>query len=73
MAELKYRVLLEAETDGGFHTYMPELPGVHSYGPTREEALQFVEDAAKLYLADLKAEGEQPPAPAEEREIRLSA
>lgn len=73
MAEFRYRVLLEAEHDGGFHAYMPEMPGVHSHGRTREQALQQVEDAATLYLADLRAEGEEPPAPAEETHISLSA
>jgi predicted RNase H-like HicB family nuclease len=73
MADLRYRVLLKVERDGGFHAYMPELPGVHSHGRSREEALKNVEDAAKLYLADLKAEGEEPPQPAEETRISLSA
>jgi antitoxin HicB len=73
MAERRYRVLLEAEREGGFHAYLPELPGVHSHGDTREQALENVEDAARLYLADLKAEGEEPPPPAEETHIRLSA
>lgn len=73
MAQLRYRVLLEVERDGGFHAYMPELPGVHSHGSSREQALQHVEDAAKLYLADLIAEGEEPPAAAEETHISLSA
>lgn len=73
MAEVRYRVLLEAERDGGFHAYMPELVGVHSHGRTREEALDHVEAAAKLYLADLKAEGEEAPPPAEEMYVSLSA
>lgn len=70
---LTYRVLLEAERNGGFHAYVPELVGVHSHGRTREEALEHVEDAAKLYLADLKAEGEEVPVPAEEAYVSLTA
>lgn len=74
MSERTYRVLLEAEQDGGFHAYMPELPGVHTYGRTRGEALDHVTEAAELYLEDLRAEGEEiPPGPIEETQIRLSA
>lgn len=73
VGKLRYRVLLEAERESGFHAYMPELPGVHTFGRSREEALKQVEDAARLYLEDLRAGGEDPPQPAEETHISLSA
>ncbi len=37
----------------GFHTWSPELPGCHTHGATRAEALANLKDAVQLYLEDV--------------------
>jgi predicted RNase H-like HicB family nuclease len=52
---LKYRVILEPDLEvGGFVVSCPGLPGCHSQGETREEALANIRDAIGGYLASLK-------------------
>ena len=46
---MKYTVLLE-ESDEGFAVSVPGLPGCHSQGETREEALTNIREAAELWL-----------------------
>lgn len=41
------------ELDGNqFHAYCPELPGCHTFGTTKEEALENLKEAVLLYLED---------------------
>ena len=47
---MKMHVVLEAQEDGGFVAYVPELPGCYSQGETRSDALSNVKQAADLYL-----------------------
>jgi antitoxin HicB len=61
MPDLRYRVLLEPEEEGGFHAFIPALPGVHTHGATEEEALAHVREAAEAYVEDMLAQGEEPP------------
>ncbi len=37
----------------GFHAFCPSLPGVHTYGLTKKEALDSVKDAIMAYLLSL--------------------
>jgi predicted RNase H-like HicB family nuclease len=71
MPTFHYRVLFEPEEDGRVHAFAPELPGVHTYGATHEEALKYMEDAAGAYLEDMLAEGEEPPGRLEQPPGRL--
>jgi predicted RNase H-like HicB family nuclease len=57
---LRYRVVL-TESDEGFSVSCPSLPGCWSQGATRQEALENVADAIRVYLAamaDLRPEGQ---------------
>jgi len=50
-------VTFKIEKDGeGFHAWSPELPGCHTHGGTRAEALANLKDAVRLYLEDVFAE-----------------
>jgi predicted RNase H-like HicB family nuclease len=40
---------------------VPALPGCHSLGDSREAALTNVQDAIRLYVEDLEANGEPVP------------
>lgn len=64
--------MFEPEPGGGFHAFMPEFPGVHTFGASRAEALAGVREAAELYLADLAEEGEPFPETFEETSISLT-
>ena len=53
---MKYRVILEPDLEvGGYVVSCPALPGCHSQGDTREEALANIRDAIEGVLASLKS------------------
>ncbi len=61
-----YKVLVE-ESDEGFAVSVPGLPGCHSQGATKEEALQNIADAIRAYrevAAELTGHGPCPDAEA---------
>ena len=58
---LKYDVIFEEQTVGGYTVTVPSLPGCISEGDTFELAKENITDAIKLYLEDLKADGEEIP------------
>ena len=58
---MKYTVVLQRESDGGYVASVPALPGCVSQGDTREEVLKNIEEAVELYLEDVKAAGEAIP------------
>ncbi len=50
---MRYTVILQRESDGGYVAVVPSLPGCVSQGDTREEALKNIEEAAELYIEDV--------------------
>lgn len=43
----------QLEADGSkWHAFCPELPGCHTFGETKEEALKNLKDAVLLYIED---------------------
>jgi predicted RNase H-like HicB family nuclease len=63
--EMRYTVILQRESDGGYVAVVPSLPGCVSQGDTREEALKNIEEAAELYIEDVQAVGD--PLPVEDQ------
>jgi predicted RNase H-like HicB family nuclease len=51
-----YTVLLEKESDGGYHAFCPMLKGCHSQGDTFEESIENITEAIELYIESLKAD-----------------
>jgi antitoxin HicB len=58
---MKYTVILQRESDGGYVVTVPALPGCVSQGDSREQALGNIEEAIELYLEDVQAAGEPIP------------
>lgn len=56
-------ILEEDLEDGGYNVSCPALPGCHSQGDTREEALENIKEAIECYLESL--EKDQLPIPVE--------
>jgi predicted RNase H-like HicB family nuclease len=46
----RFEVLLEPEDEGGYHVWCPRLPGCHSEGETRAEALANIKEAIEGWL-----------------------
>jgi antitoxin HicB len=55
-----YAILLTPE-EGGYTVRVPALPGIATEGDTLEEAIAMAEDAIRLYIEELIAEGEPVP------------
>ena len=58
---MRYTVILERESDGGYVAMVPLLPGCVSQGDTREEALRNIHEAADLYIEDSIESGDPVP------------
>jgi antitoxin HicB len=58
---MRYTVVLEQEPDGGYSVSVPALPGCHSQGDTRDEALANIREAIELYIETLREAGERIP------------
>jgi len=58
---MRYTMILRRESDRGYVAIVPSLPGCVSQGDTREEALKNIEEAAELYIEDVKAPGDPRP------------
>jgi len=53
----KYSVVLkEDKDDGGYVAIVPQLPGCISDGDTKEEALENIKDAIRLYVESIMDE-----------------
>ena len=52
----QYTAVFEPNKDGVYTATIPSLPGCISEGDSFEEALKNIEEAAALYLEDVKAD-----------------
>ena len=54
-------IQIERERDGRWIAEVPDLPGVMTYGPSREEAISKAKALALRVLADRLEHGEEMP------------
>ena len=59
----RYAVVLEPGEDDWIIASVPSLPGCHSQGRTKDEALCNIQEAMRGYLAVLEEDGEPIPKP----------
>jgi len=62
---MKYTVILQRESDGGYVAVVPALPGCVSQGDTRAEVLKNIKEAIELYLEDVREADEPLPVEAD--------
>jgi len=53
----EFDVVLERDEDGWFIADVPALPGCHTQGENKKEALKNIKEAIELYLEVLKEKG----------------
>ncbi len=51
---MKFRVVIEPQEEGGYTVYVPALPGCVSQGSTVDEAMENIKEAITLYLESLR-------------------
>jgi predicted RNase H-like HicB family nuclease len=70
---MKYTVVLQRESDGGYVATVPALPGCVSQGDTRAEVLKNIEEAIELYLEDVRDAGEEIPIESDREYVEVTA
>lgn len=56
-----YTVVLQQDREGGFVVSVPALPGCHTQGDTRAEAIANAREAIGAYIEELRSRGEEVP------------
>ena len=70
---LKLVVLFEADEDGWVVASCPTLPGCHSQGRTKVEALDNVREAVRGYVASMREHGAGRPESSDFQVIEVQA
>ena len=70
---LKLLITFETDEDGWVVASCPTLPGCHSQGRTRAEALRNIREAIRGYLASLREHGVPAPASSEFEVVEVTA
>lgn len=69
---MKFVVTFEEDEDGFVVASCPALPGCHSQGRTREEAIASVKEAIRGYTASMRKHGEPIPEVTEVSEVEVA-
>jgi len=64
-----FRVTLQEEGDGRWSVWVRGMPGLTSWGHTKEDALRNIQDAAEAYVEDMIEAGESVPVEAGKVEV----
>lgn len=52
-----FELILEQEEEGGHHVYCSLLKGCHSYGATKEAAIERIKESIELWLESARELG----------------
>ena len=58
----RYAIVIEHE-GSSWGAYVPDLPGCVAAGEIRNEVERLIREAIELHLAEMREQGEEPPAP----------
>ena len=58
---MKFTITFEQDEDGYIVVSCPALPGCHSQGRTKEEAITNIREAIQGYIASMRKHGESIP------------
>ena len=69
---MKFAVTFETDEDGFVVASCPALPGCHSQGKTKDEALENIKDAIQGFVASMRKHGEPVPNITEIEEVEVA-
>jgi predicted RNase H-like HicB family nuclease len=67
---MQYTVVLKRDEEGNWLVSVPALPGCHTWGKTKEEAVANAKEAIEGCIESLRATGE--PVPREEPAVEVA-
>jgi predicted RNase H-like HicB family nuclease len=70
---MRYTVVLERESDGGYVASVPALPGCVTQGDTRAGAMTNIREAIELYIEDCREAGDAIPTEAGKEYVEIEA
>jgi antitoxin HicB len=62
--QLEYPIRIEPDPDGGFVASIPDLPGCYSYGDTKQESIEKLEESKAAWLESYHSMHGEAPEPA---------
>ncbi len=69
MTVYQFTVVIEPD-EGGYHAYVPALPGCHTFADTVDEARANILEAMELHVESLRQDGE--PIPIEQEPVFIT-
>jgi predicted RNase H-like HicB family nuclease len=51
-------LVFEPQAEGGYHVYVPDLPGLHTQGDDLDDAMENAREAVALCVEGLREDGE---------------
>ena len=69
---MKFAITFEQDEEGYIVVSCPALPGCHSQGRTREEAIANISEAIRGYIASMRKHGEPIPSIIEVEELEVA-
>ena len=69
---MKYTLILQRQSDGGYVATVPALPGCVSQGDSRAEVLKNIEEVIELYLEDIREAGEPIPVESDREYVKVA-
>jgi len=69
---MQYTIIIERGAKN-FSAYAPDFPGCVAAADTEEETVTLMQEALEMHVEDMRARGEQVPAPSAARQIEVAA
>jgi len=66
---MKYAVIYETGSDGGYSAYVPDLPGCVAAASTLAETRELMEEAIEFHIEGMRLHGEAVPNPSSVAEM----
>lgn len=60
---MRYAIIYEKSSTGGYGAYVPDLPGIGVVGRTIDETKRMVNKAIVMHLASMREDGDAIPEP----------
>ncbi|MEP7253288.1 MAG: type II toxin-antitoxin system HicB family antitoxin [Ginsengibacter sp.] len=70
---VRYAIIIEKASDGGYGAYVPDLPGCVGMGNTKEDTIENIAEAIQFHIEGMRSAGLPIPVPTTEAENLMFA